>query len=158
MTKMAKYYVLTLTDDEHISLTALVQQRRVASQRLVRAQCLLAMATNGLGWTDAQTAQAYAVSTRTLERLRQRAGEAGVEAALLGQPRQQWPASKYTGEVEAHLAASACSTPPAGHAHWTLGLLADRLVALGVLPQASAAMVGRVLKKTGCGPGNGRGG
>ncbi|WP_019948456.1 helix-turn-helix domain-containing protein, partial [Hymenobacter aerophilus] len=96
---MAKYYVLTLTDDEHASLTALVQQRRVASKRLVRAQCLLAMATNGLGWTDQQTAQAYAVSTRTLERLRQRACEAGVEAALLGQPRQQWPQSKYTGEV-----------------------------------------------------------
>ena len=153
---MAKYYVLTLTDDEHVSLTALVQQRRVASQRLVRAQCLLAVATNGLGWTDAQTAQAYAVSTRTLERLRQRACEAGVEAALLGQPRQQWPASKYTGEVEAHLVATACSAPPAGHTHWTLQVLAERLVALQVLPRASAAMVGRVLKKTSSSPGNGR--
>jgi len=153
---MAKYYVLTLTDDEHTSLMALVQQRRVASKRLVRAQCLLAMATNGLGWTDGQTAQAYAVSTRTLERLRQRACEAGVEAALLGQPRQQWPGSKYTGEVEAHLVATACSTPPAGQAHWTLRLLAERLVALQVLPQASAAMVGRVLKKTSSSPGNGR--
>ncbi len=153
---MAKYYVLTLTGEEQVGLTALVQQRRVASQRLVRAQCLLAMATNGLGWTDAQTSQAYAVSTRTLERLRQRACEAGVEAALHGQPRQQWPASKYTGQVEAHLVATACSTPPAGHAHWTLRLLADRLVGLQVLPQASAAMVGRVLKKTSCSPGNGR--
>ena len=152
---MAKYYVLTLTDDEHASLTALAQQRRVASKRLVRAQCLLAMATNGLGWTDAQTAQAYAVSTRTLERLRQRACEAGIEAALLGQPRQQWPPSKYTGQVEAHLVATACSTPPAGQAHWTLRLLAERLVEVQLLPQASAAMVGRVLKKTNCSPGNG---
>lgn len=153
---MAKYYVLTLTDEEQISLTALVQQRRVASKRLVRAQCLLAMATNGLGWTDTQTAQAYAVSTRTLERLRQRACEAGVEAALLGQPRQQWPASKYTGQVEAHLVATACSAPPAGHAHWTLQLLAERVVALELLPQASAVMVGRVLKKTSFSLGNGK--
>lgn len=145
---MAKYYILTLTADEHTSLTELVQQRRVASKRLVRAQCLLAVATNGLGWPDAQTSQAYGVSTRTLERLRQRACEAGVEAALHGQPRQSWPTSKYTGEVEAHLAAAACSAPPAGHAHWTLGLLADHLVTLQMLPQASAAMVGRVLKKT----------
>ncbi len=151
---MAKYCVLTLTLDEHTSLTEVVQQRRVASTRLVRAQCLLAMATNGLAWTDAQTAQAYAVSTRTLER--QRACTAGVEAALLGQSRQQWPASKYTGQVEAHLVATACSTPPAGHAHWTLRLLADRLVELQVLPEASAAMVGRVLKKTSYSPGNGR--
>jgi len=117
---MAKYYVLTLTADEQTSLTEVVQQRRVASTRLVRAQCLLAMATNGLNWTDAQTAQAYSVSIRPLERLRQRACEAGLDAALLDQPRQQWPASTYTGEVEAHLAAAACSTPPAGHAHGTL--------------------------------------
>lgn len=153
---MAKYYVVTLTADEQATLTELVQQRRVASARLVRAQCLLAVATNGLGWNDAQTSQAYGVSTRTLERLRQRACEAGVEAALYGQPRQHWPASKYTGEVEAHLAAAACSTPPAGHTHWTLHLLAGRLVALQVLPQASAAMVGRVLKKTNYNPGSGR--
>ena len=153
---MAKYYVLTLTDDEHISLTALVQQRRVARKRLVRAQCLLAMATNGLDWTDQQTARAYAVSTRTLERLRQRACAAGIEAALLGQPRQQWPASKYTGQVEAHLVAMACSEPPAGHAHWTLHLLAGRVVEAQLLPQASAVVVGRGLKKTSSNPGNGR--
>lgn len=144
---MAKYYVVSLTPEEHTELTTMVQQRRVASKRLVRAQCLLAVATNGLGWTDEQTGQAYGVSTRSLERLRQRTCEAGVEAALTGKPRQHWPASKYTGEVEAHLAATACSEPPAGHAHWTLQLLAERLVALQVLPQASPAMVGRVLKK-----------
>jgi hypothetical protein len=153
---MAKYYILTLTADEYACLRAQVQQRRVASTQFVRAQCLLAVATNGLGWTDAQTAQAYGVSTRTLERLRQRACEAGVDAALHGQPRQHWPASKYTGEVEAHLAAAACSAPPAGHARWTLHLLADHLVALQLLPQTSAAMVGRVLKKTSSSPGNGR--
>lgn len=88
------------------------------------------MATNGPGWTDTQTSQAYVASTRTLERLRQRACEAGVEAALHGQPRQHWPASKYTGELEAHLAAAACSTPLAGHAHWILCLLAQHLVTL----------------------------
>jgi len=153
---MTKYYILTLTAEEQASLTALVQQKRVASTRLVRAQCLLAVASNGLGWTDAQTSQAYAVSTRTLERLRQRACEAGVEAALQGQPRQHWPASKYTGEVEAHLAAAACSTPPEGRAHWTLCLLAQHLVTLQLLPQASPAMVGRVLKKTSYSPGSGK--
>ena len=147
---------MTLTADEQARLTEWVQQRRVASTRLVRAQCLLAVATNGLGWTDAQTSPAYGVSTRTLERLRQRACAAGVEAALHGQPRQQWPASKYTGQVEAHLAAAACSVPPVGHTPWTLQLLADHLVELAVLPQASAAMVGRVLKKTSYSPGSGR--
>jgi hypothetical protein len=98
---MAKYYVLTLTADEQARLTELVQQRRVARARLVRAQCLLAVATTGRGWTEAQTSPAYGGSTRTVERQRQRASVAGVEAALPGQPRQQWPASKYTGQVEA---------------------------------------------------------
>lgn len=86
---MAKYYVVTLTAEEHTTLTPIVHQRRVASKRLVRAQCLLAVAANGLGWTDERTSQAYGVSTRSLERLRQRTCEAGVEAALTGQPRQQ---------------------------------------------------------------------
>ena len=46
---MAKYHVLTLTDDEHVSLPALVQQGRVAGQQLMRAQWLLAIATTAPG-------------------------------------------------------------------------------------------------------------
>ncbi|HTE18545.1 MAG TPA: helix-turn-helix domain-containing protein [Armatimonadota bacterium] len=153
---MPKQYTFSLTAEEQASLRALVQQRRATSPQLVRAQCLLAVATDGLGWTDAPSGQAYGVSTRTLERLRQRVCEAGVAAALRGQPRPHWPAGKYTGEVEAHLVASACSAPPQGRARWTLQRLAERLVALQVLPAASAAGVGRVLKKTSASRGSGR--
>jgi hypothetical protein len=153
---MPKQYTFSLTEEEQASLRALVQPRRAKSPQLVRAPCLLAVATNGLGWTDAQSGQAYGVSTRTLERLRQRVCAAGVAAALRGQPRQHWPAGKYTGEVEAHLVASACSAPPQGRARWRLQLLAERLVALPVLPAASAAGVGRVLKKTSSSRGSGR--
>ena len=153
---MPKQYKLTLSADEESSLRELVAQRRATSPVVVRAQCLLAVAENGLGWRDAQTSQAYGVSIRTLERLRQRACEVGMEAALHGQPRQHWPASKYTGEVEAHLVATACSAPPDGCSHWTLQLLAQRLVDLQVVEQASAAGVGRVLKKTSLSRGSGR--
>lgn len=153
---MPKHDKLTLSGDEETSLRELVARRRSSSTVTVRAQCLLAVAANGLSWTDAQARQAYGVSIRTLERLRQRACEAGIAAALYGQPRQHWPQSKYTGEVEAHLVATACSAPPDGHAHWTLHLLAQRLVALQVVDQASAAGVGRVLKKTNLRRGNGR--
>lgn len=52
---MAKYYVLTLTAEVQAFLTGVVQQKRVVSTRLMRAQCLLVMATNGPSWTDAQT-------------------------------------------------------------------------------------------------------
>ena len=117
---------MTLTAEEQVVLTALVHQRRVASKHPVRAQCLLAMVTTGLGWTHQQTARAYAVRARTWERLRQRAGEAGVKAAPPAVARQQWPASQYTGEGEARLAATACVAPPAGQAHWTRRRLAER--------------------------------
>jgi transposase len=153
---MPKQYKLTLSADEATLLQAIVAQRQAKSTVVVRAQCLLAVAENGLGWRDTQAVEAYGVSVRTLERLRQRACEAGIEAALHGQPRQQWPASKYTGEVEAHLVATACSAPPDGHPRWTLQLLAQRLVALDVVAAASAAGVGRVLKKTSLSRGNGR--
>jgi transposase len=153
---MPKQYKLTLSADEATLLQAIVAQRQAKSTVVVRAQSLLAVAENGLGWRDTQAVEAYGVSVRTLERLRQRACEGGIEAALHGQPRQQWPASKYTGEVEAHLVATACSAPPDGHSRWTLQLLAQRLVALDVVSAASAAGVGRVLKKTSLSRGNGR--
>jgi hypothetical protein len=60
---MPKQYTFSLTAEEQASLRALVQQRRATSPQLVRAQCLLAVATNGLGWTDAPSGQAYGVST-----------------------------------------------------------------------------------------------
>jgi hypothetical protein len=154
--QMPKQYKLTLSADEASSLRELMAQRRANRTRVVRAQCLLAVAENGLGWRDAQASQAYGGSIRTLERLRQWACEAGIAAALHGQPRPHWPVSKYTGEVEAHLVATACAAPPDGHPHGRLQLLAQHLVALQVLQQASAAGVGRVLKKTNASRGSGR--
>jgi len=153
---MPKQYKLTLSAEEASLLHEVVARRQAKSLVVVRAQCLLAVAENGLGWCDTQAVEAYGVSVRTLERLRQRACEAGIEAALRGQPRQHWPASKYTGEVEAQLVAAVCSAPPEGHPRWTLQLLAQRLVALDVVAAASAAGVGRVLKKTNSSRGNGR--
>jgi hypothetical protein len=151
---MAKKYILTLSEEELTALQEQVARRRGKARELVRVQCLLAVATNGLGWSDAQTHQAYGLSVRSLERLRQSACTQGVEAALRGQPRQHWPESKFTGQVVAHLLACRCSEPPAGHARWSLQLLADQLVALHLLDSASKASVGRVLKKTSSSPGN----
>ena len=62
----------------------------------------------------------------------QRAREAGIEVALHGQSRRHWPASKYTGEVEAHLVATACLVPPDGHPHQTLALVKSLVQKLNV--------------------------
>jgi hypothetical protein len=70
---------------------------------------------------------------------------AGLEAALYDRPR---PGSRrqLDGRQEAHLVALACSAPPAGRERWSLRLLADRMVELGLIEEVSYATVRRVLK------------
>ena len=74
---------------------------------------------------------------RTIERVRQRFVEDGLEAALLPQPSPRVYARKLDGEQEAKLVALACSGPPEGKKRWTLRLLAERMVELEVVPELS---------------------
>ena len=86
---------------------------------------------------------------RTVERVRQRFVERGLEAAL-GRKPQDRPSRerKLDGRAEARLIALACSRPPDGRAAWTLQLLADKLVELRVVDSVCDETVRRVLKKT----------
>jgi hypothetical protein len=59
-------------------------------------------------------------------------------------PRQR----KLDGAAEARLIALSCSQPPEGRAGWTLQLLANELVALGIVAEISGQTVRRTLKKT----------
>jgi hypothetical protein len=88
------------------------------------------------------------IGVRTVERVRERFVEEGLEAALVPRkPRRQY-ARRLDGVGEAHLIALACSPAPEGRERWTLQLLADRMVVLGHVPALSDDTVGRVLKKT----------
>ena len=91
-------------------------------------------------------------SSTTVERTRKRFVEGGLEKALNEDPRpgQQ---RKLDGRGEAHLIALACSQAPAGHSHWTLRLLAGKLVELGVVDSISHETVRQTLKKTRSSPG-----
>ena len=91
-------------------------------------------------------------SVSTVKRTRWRFLQGGLEAALEEKPRSGRP-PKITGEIEAQLTVLACSQPPEGHAHWTLRLLAERLVELGCLDSISHVAVGNRLKKTKSSPG-----
>jgi transposase len=106
-------------------------------------------APGGPAWTDGRIAEAVEVSIDTVERVRQRFIEQGLEAAL-GRKPQDRPSRerKLDGRGEARLIALACSAPPAGRAAWTLHLLADRLVELRVVDTISHETVRQVLKKT----------
>ena len=84
---------------------------------------------------------------RTIERLRQRFVEEGLEAALNGKQREVFKPKVFDGEVEAKLIALRCSDAPDGYNKWTLRLLADKMVELAYVPQMSYESVRQILKK-----------
>jgi len=150
-----KKYLVTLTPEERQHLRKLVSTGKRSARTLTRARILLQadQATGGPAWEDAKIAEALGCGPRTIERVRQRFVERGLEAALSHKP-QERPSRerRLDGAAEARLIALACSQPPEGRARWTLKLLADKLVELEVVESVSDETVRRVLKKTSCGP------
>jgi transposase len=143
---MAKLHIVNLTSDESEALEQLVRRDRVSGLKRQRASILL-KANEGL--TDEEIADELDVGVATVERVRKRCVERGVEACLDRKP-QATPSCprKFDGETEARLVHLACSEPPPGRVRWTISLLGDRLVELKVFEKVSASSVQRVLKKT----------
>ena len=147
---MHKKYIVSLADSERAALRALISSGKGAARRLAHARVLL-KAEEGL--PDQAIADAVEVSRPTVERVRRRLVEEGLEAALDPRRPERVRERKIGGEVEAHLIALACSAPPKGADRWTLRLLADKLVELEYLPAVSHETVRRSLKKTSWPPG-----
>jgi hypothetical protein len=124
------------------------------ARKLTRARILLKsdQGPHGPGWTDVRVADAVETSQPTVARVRQQYVEEGLEATLNRQAPNRVYVRKLDGAQEAQLIALACSAPPAGHADWSLRLLAGRLVELEVVDEISHQTVGRVLKKTNSSP------
>ncbi len=119
-------YRVTLSSEEHATLSALVTGGKAGVRRIKRAQILLAAS---LGSTDEAIATNVGVGTSTVYRTKQRFVEEGVDAALTEAPRAK-PERKLAAREEALLVATACSDPPTGRSRWTLQLLADEMVRL----------------------------
>lgn len=146
-----KKYVVTLTAEERVELAGLLAAGKAAAQKLTHARILLKAdaAPGGPGWTDDRVAEAVEVSTATVERVRQRFVEDGLEAALVRKAQAKPSRERVLdGAAEARLIAVACSPPPDERKAWTLRMLADRLVALEVVDAISTETVRRVMKKT----------
>ncbi len=148
-----KKYLVTLTPLERQQLRQLVSAGKRSARTLTRARILLQadQADGGPAWDDTEIAEALGCGLRTVERVRQRLVERGLDAALSHKP-QEHPSRerRLDGAAEARLIALACSKPPEGRARWTLKLLADKLVELEVVESVSDETVRRVLKKTNC--------
>ncbi len=145
-----KRYVVRLTEEERGQLEALVRRGRAHARKLLYARILLKTDASEAGpaWADERIAEALETSADTVARERRRFCEDGLEVALMprkpGRPRRR----VLDGRAEAHLVALACSQPPEGRASWTLRLLAERMVELGVVEGISRETVRRTLKKT----------
>jgi len=146
----AKRYVVSLTPDERQSLEQLTKTGKAAAAKINHARILLKADVNqpdGRG-KDQAISEALNISTRTIERIRQRFVEESLDNALTPRHRQSLKLRKLDGEAEAHLVSIACSSPPEGYSRWTLRLLADQMVVLGYLESVSYESVRQVLKKT----------
>lgn len=138
-----KKYVVDLDEQEKERLEDLTTKGKSGARKIRRARILLLAEE---GYIDEEIARALGAAVTTVERIRKRFVEEGLEAALSERPRPG-AARKLNGHQEAYLVALACSDPPEGKKRWSMRLLADRLVELGVVDEISDETVRRTLKK-----------
>ena len=139
-----KKYLINLSDDDCEMLEQMTRKGSLKARQFKRAMILL-KANEGL--SDPEIMAALNVSRPCVERVRKRFVVDGIERALNEDPRPG-QRRKLDGRAEATLIATACTEAPEGHAHWTLRLLADKLVKLQVVDTISYETVRRTLKKT----------
>ena len=148
---MAPRYRVTLTVEERSELKALTRAAtKTTGKRFLYARALLLCdrGPEGPGWTVARVAEALGVSARTIEHLKRRFVEQGLEFALERKRRVRPPRKViFDGVFEARLVALACSPAPPGRKRWTLRLLAEKVVELGWVERVSVMTVQRTLKK-----------
>lgn len=144
-----KLYVVRLSEEERTELTKLVNTGRAAAYRRRHAQILLQadQGQHGPALYDRQIVDKLGVARQTIETVRKRCVEEGLEAALGRRKRSRDRPPVLDGEGEARLVAIACSEPPDGHARWTLHLLVDELKGRKIVQTISHETVRKVLKK-----------
>ena len=146
-----KRYVVRLSADERERLEALIRKGKSRAQRLLKARILLKadVSEAGEGWSDSRIIKALETSVSMVYRVRKQLVEEGFEA-VLSRKQRATPAVPpiFDGEKEAKLIALACSKPPKGRRRWTLRLLENKVVELGIVDRASDSTIGRTLKKT----------
>jgi transposase len=146
-----KTYVVRLSGEERQQLEMLIRKGKSPARRLLKARILLKadVSEAGEGWSDSRIIEALDASPSMVYRVRKQLVEEGLEA-VLSRKQRATPAVLpiFDGEKEAKLIALACSKPPKGRARWTLRLLENKVVELGIVDRASDSTIWRALKKT----------
>lgn len=149
---MANRYKVTLTQSERAQLNELTRCGKTPTAKFLHARALLLCDAGDYGdpWKVADVAAALGISSRTVEHIKQRFVEEGLEVALVRRPHHKPRDVIFDGSFDARLTALACSPAPEGYQRWTVRLLADKLVELKIVDAVSVMTVQRSLKKTSC--------
>jgi transposase len=147
---MAPRYRVTLTPQERKELEGLTRNGKTPAKKFIHARALLLCdaSSEGPAWKVADVATALGVTSRTIEHLKKRFVEEGIEAALVRKAQVRPPREIiFDGAFEARIIALACSDAPEGYRRWTVRLLADKAVELNLTSSVSHMTVQRILKK-----------
>ena len=147
---MNRKYVVKLTVDERNHFESVVHKGKSAAWKILHAQVLLKLdqGDDGPGWCDKRIAEAFGVTERSIENWRRQAVEDGPESLLERQYPSRPEKLKLNGEGQARLARLACSQAPDGRDSWTLDLLQEKIVELGIVDTISRETIRKALKKT----------
>lgn len=152
---MKKYRILLSEEQRHI-LQQVIAAGQAPARKLMHVRVLLKAdeGEQGPAWTDEQIHEALEVGLATIQRVRQRFLEHGLEDALNRRPQPERPEKrKIAGVQEAHLIALSCEPAPQGYQRWSVRLLADRFVVVETGEKVGRETIRRVLKKTNSSPG-----
>jgi putative transposase len=141
---MAKRYRVALTDTERERLESLTRKGTASVRMVRRAQALLLAAEER---TDEEIVKALRIGVATVERIRRRFVEEGLEASLRERPRPG-ARPKLGPKERAYVVALACTKPPEGRHRWTMQMLADRVVELELVPDITDEAIRLLLKRT----------
>lgn len=144
MTKNRLYHV-TLTEEERATLLAFLKKGEAKGRKYTRARILLL--ADETDASDAEIAGVLHTSSDTVQRTRQKFVEGNLDGAL-HEKRRPGARVKLTPEQERQVAILACTDTPEGQGTWTLRLLADKVVELGMAESISHETVRKALKKT----------
>lgn len=147
-----KQYRVELTSEERSQLQRILSKGKTTGYRMKYAHILLKadQGKDGPGWSDPKIAEAFDCNVSTVYRLRTRLVEEGFDAILCHGNTGKHKQRKLDGKAEAHLIALACSQPPKGRQRWTIRLLAEELVSLGIVDSCGKTTVHETLKKMNC--------
>lgn len=145
----AKKYKVRLSKAEREELSQLVKVGKGKAARLKRARILLMAdeAQGEGGWKDAEIAKALGSHVRTVERVRQRCVEVGIEAAINHAKPRRSRSRVLDGAAEAMLSQIACTEAPDGRKRWTIQMLRDKLIEMEVVEEVGWETVRTTLKK-----------